>query len=125
MFKNEWVVYSKPLFGKPENVIAYLGRYTHKIAISNHRILKLDTQNRKVIFGLIDYRKGGEKITVTLSAKGFTCIRHYGFLSSSWKKDKLPLLQLQLIDKNLTHIEIFVSKKNRYIAVVRVVKKEY
>ena len=39
--------------------------------------------------------------------KGFTRIRHYGFLSSSWKKEKLPLLQLQLIDKNLLEIETF------------------
>ncbi|MFT7073704.1 MAG: hypothetical protein ACJAX3_002703 [Patiriisocius sp.] len=43
--------------------------------------------------------------------KGFTRIRHYGFLSSSWKKEKLPLLQLQLADKNLTHIEIFVPQE--------------
>ena len=69
--KNEWAVYSKLPFGKPENVIEYLGRHTHKIAISNHRILKLDTQNRKVTIRLKDYRKGGEKIILTLSVKEF------------------------------------------------------
>lgn len=124
LFKKKWVVYAKPPFGKPENVIEYLGRYTHKIAISNHRIGSLDTQSRKVTFSLKDYKKEGKKITLTLSTKefirrfqlhilpkGFTRIRHYGFLSSSWKKNKLPLLQLQLAAKYLAHIETFVSQE--------------
>lgn len=124
LFRKKWVVYAKPPFGKPENVIEYLGRYTHKIAISNHRIGSLDTQNRKVTFSLKDYKKDGKKITLTLSTKefirrfqlhilpkGFTRIRHYGFLSSSWKKEKLPLLQQQLADKDLTHIERPVAQE--------------
>jgi hypothetical protein len=124
LFKKKWVVYAKPPFGKPENVIEYLGRYTHKIAISNHRIGSLDTQSRKVTFSLKDYKKEGKKITLTLSTKefirrfqlhilpkGFTRIRHYGFLSSSWKKNKLPLVQLQLAAKYLTHIQTFVSQE--------------
>jgi hypothetical protein len=45
-------------------------------------------------------------------SKGFTRIRHYGFLSSSWKKEKLPLLQLQLRDKNLAHVITFATQKN-------------
>jgi hypothetical protein len=124
LFKKEWVVYAKPPFGKPENIIEYLGRYTHKIAISNHRVLGIDKKNKTVTFSLKDYRKGGQKTRLTLSTKefirrfqlhilpkGFTRIRHYGFLSSSWKKDKLPQLQLQLADKNLTHIEILVPQE--------------
>jgi len=124
LFKKNWVVYAKPPFGKPENVIEYLGRYTHKIAISNHRIGSVDTQSRKVTFSLKDYKKDGKKITLTLSTKefirrfqlhilpkGFTRIRHYGFLSSSWKKNKLPLVQLQLAAKDLTHIQTFVSQE--------------
>ena len=120
LFKKKWVVYAKPPFGKPENVIEYLGRYTHKIAISNHRILAIDKNKKTVTFSLKDYRKEGQKTTMTLInrefirrfqlhilPKGFTRIRHYGFLSSSWKKEKLPLLQLQLIDKNLLEIETF------------------
>jgi hypothetical protein len=124
LFKKAWVVFSKPPFGKPENVIEYLGRYTHKIAISNHRILNIDKEKRKVIFSLKDYKKGGEKTTLELTSKefirrfqlhilpkGFTRIRHYGFLSSGWKKEKLPHLQLQLADKNLVYIETIVTQE--------------
>ncbi|WP_299673094.1 transposase, partial [uncultured Polaribacter sp.] len=50
LFKKRWVVYAKPPFGKPANVIEYLGRYTHKIAISNHRILAIDKEKRQVTF---------------------------------------------------------------------------
>ena len=124
LFKKDWVVYAKPPFGRPEHVIEYLGRYTHKIAISNHRILNIDKEKREVTFSLKDYRKGGQKTKLTLCSKeftrrfqlhilpkGFTRIRHYGFLSSSWKKDKLPLLQLQLADKNLIHTETFAIQE--------------
>ncbi len=124
LFKKNWVVYAKAPFGKPENVIEYLGRYTHKIAISNHRILTIDKEKRKVVFSLKDYKKGGKKTTLTLSnkefirrfqlhilPKGFTRIRHYGFLSSSWKKEKLPHLQLQLADKGLAYIETIVTQE--------------
>ena len=124
LFKKKWVVYAKPPFGKPEHVIEYLGRYTHKIAMSNHRILNIDKEKRTVTFSLKEYKNGGRKTTMTLSTKefirrfqlhilpkGFTRIRHYGFLSSSWKKEKLPRLQLQLADKNLNHLETFVTQK--------------
>ena len=124
LFKKKWVVYAKPPFGEPENIIEYLGRYTHKIAISNHRISGIDKKNKTVTFSLKDYRKGGQKTRLTLSTKefirrfelhilpkGFTRIRHYGFLSSSWKKDKLPLLQLQLAAKDLTEIEMVVVQE--------------
>ena len=121
LFEKKWVVYAKPPFGKPENMLEYLGRYTHKIAISNYRILAIDKENKQVTFSMKDYRKGGKKTIVTLSTKdfiirfqnhilpkGFTRIRHYGFLSSSWKKEKLPRLQLLLSDKEKDIIEIFV-----------------
>lgn len=121
LFSSKWVVYAKPPFGKPEQVIEYLGRYTHKIAISNHRILAIDKTNRTVSFSLKNYRNQGKKTTQTLSAKdfikrfqnhilpkGFTRIRHYGFLSSSWKKEKLPRIQLQLLDREIETIAILV-----------------
>ncbi|OEK08933.1 transposase [Flavivirga aquatica] len=133
LFSKKWVVYAKAPFGKPEHVIEYLGRYTHKIAISNHRILNIDTTNRTVTFSLKNYRNQGEKTTQTLSTqnfikrfqnhilpKGFTRIRHYGFLSSSWKKEKLPRLQLQLLDKDLettavlTHQETSLHRRCRH-----------
>ena len=78
-----------------------------------------------------DYRKGGQKTTMTLPTKefirrfqlhvlpkGFTRIRHYGILSSSWKKEKLPQLQLRLADKDSDVLMIYTLKKKRYTASV-------
>jgi len=106
LFEKEWVVFAKRPFIRPETVVEYLARYTHKIAISNHRVLDIDKENNKVTISLKDYRKQGKKTTLTLDAnefikrfslhilpKRFTKIRHYGFLSSSWKKEKLRNLQ--------------------------------
>jgi hypothetical protein len=98
IYKREWVVYAKRPFGGASQVIEYLGRYTHKIAISNHRIQSID--NGEVVFAYKDYGDGGKVKTMTLSAteflrrfclhilpKGFRKIRHYGLLSSRKKKD--------------------------------------
>lgn len=114
VFTKKWVIYAKRPFVSPQYVIEYLGRYTHKIAISNHRILEIDTQKKEVVFSAKDYRHGGKKVVHTLSTqefvrrfglhilpKGFTRIRHYGILSSSWKKEKLPQLQATLAKKPL------------------------
>lgn len=110
LFKKNWVIYAKKPFGKPAHVVEYLGRYSHKIAISNHRILSINKQKKQVIFSAKDYRKNGAKTTITLTTKdfikrfqlhilpkGFTRIRHYGILSSSWKKEKLPKLQAEIL----------------------------
>lgn len=110
LFKKDWVIYAKKPFGKPQYVVEYLGRYSHKIAISNHRILLINKQKRQVTFSAKDYRKNGAKTTITLTTKdfitrfqlhilpkGFTRIRHYGILSSSWKTEKLPRLQAQIL----------------------------
>lgn len=59
LFAKEWVVYAKRPFGKPENVIEYLGRYTHKVAISNHRLRQVNDTH--VAFGYKDYRQGGKQ----------------------------------------------------------------
>ena len=104
LFKNEWVVYCKRPFMGPSQVVEYLGRYTHKIAIGNHRIMNLDGQG--IAFSVKDYRHGGKKSLMRLSdkefirrfamhvlPKGFVRIRHYGILSSSRKKALVPLLQ--------------------------------
>ena len=118
VFKKKWVVFAKQPFASPSNVIEYLGRYTHKIAISNHRIQNIDHHNRRVMFTSKDYRRGGQKSTVKLSTqefikrfalhilpKGFTRIRHYGILSSSWKKEKLPRLQASLSTKRIVAVQ--------------------
>ena len=107
LFKKEWVVYAKRPFGSPKSVVEYLGRYTHKIAISNHRILSMD--DHTVTISYKDYRADGKKKTLTLShaefirrfalhilPKRFVRIRHYGILSSTWKRSKLNVLQIQL-----------------------------
>ncbi len=107
LFKKEWVVYAKRPFGGPSQVIEYLGRYTHKVAISNHRIL--DVSRERVSFAYKDYRKDGRQAQMQLSPaefvrrfaqhilpRRFVRIRHYGILSSSWKRGKLQALQLAL-----------------------------
>ena len=104
LFKKEWVVYAKRPFGSPKSVVEYLGRYTHKIAISNHRILSID--DHTVTISYKDYRAEGQKKTLTLThgefirrfalhilPKRFVRIRHFGILSSSWKPNKLRNLQ--------------------------------
>lgn len=113
LFSKNWVVYAKPPFSKAENVVEYLGRYTNKIAISNHRIKDVDKTTKQVTFRIKDYRQNGKTKLLTLTndefirrfslhilPKGFTRIRHYGILSSSWKKEKLPNLQLQIGGEN-------------------------
>lgn len=61
LYRKDWVVYSKAPFGGPQQVIAYLGRYTHKVAISNHRISSIDENSGSVTFRYKDYRDGKEK----------------------------------------------------------------
>jgi hypothetical protein len=103
LYNRAWIVYAKKPFGTPHSVIEYLGRYTHKVAISNHRIVKVD--DGTVSFSYKDYKTGGTQKTMTLThqefirrfaqhilPKRFVRIRHFGFLSSSWKKIKLPSL---------------------------------
>lgn len=107
LFKTPWVVYAKRPFGGPKQVVEYLGRYTHKIAISNHRLLEVN--EKTVTFHYKDYRDASKKKIMTLDAtefirrfslhilpKGFMRIRHYGILSSSRKQKTLPLIHQQL-----------------------------
>jgi hypothetical protein len=98
--KCEWVVYAKRPFGGPEQVLAYLGRYTHRVAISNNRLLSI--QQGKVSFRWKDYRDHDSYKTMTLEAhefirrfllhvlpNGFQRIRHYGFLANRVRQAKL------------------------------------
>jgi hypothetical protein len=107
LFRKDWVVYAKRPFGGPKQVIEYLGRYTHKVAVSNHRLKNVtDTE---VTFSYKDYKAGGGTKEMTLGNTEFTRrfaqhilphrfvrIRHYGILSSSWKRGKLQALQKKL-----------------------------
>ena len=99
---TEWVVYAKPPFGGPEKVLEYLGRHTHRVAISNNRLL--EAGDGQVRFRWRDYRRGNKKRVMTLSAEefirrflmhtlppGFQRIRHYGWLASAGKAARIRL----------------------------------
>ncbi len=100
--KKKWFVYTKPPFGGPAHVLRYLGRYTHRMAISNHRLLAFDGQ--RVSFLWRDYAHGNKQRLMTLDAveflrrfflhvlpKGFVRIRHYGLLANRLRNRLLPL----------------------------------
>jgi hypothetical protein len=100
--RTEWVVYAKPPFGGPEQVLKYLARYTHRVAISNSRLTALEGD--EVEFLWKDYAHEGKQKTMTLKAvefirrfllhilpAGFVRIRHYGFLANRVCREKLAL----------------------------------
>jgi len=97
-----WVVYAKRPFGGPQQVLKYLARYTHRVAISNRRLLSM--QNGQVTFQWKNYAAGNETQAMTLGAvefirrfllhvlpSGFVHIRHFGFLANRKRKEKLAL----------------------------------
>lgn len=107
--KSEWVVYAKPPFGGPEAVLAYLSRYTHRVAISNARLVSADAQT--VAFRWKDYRiKSGDRQKVMRLATpefirrflihvlpdGFHRIRHYGLLASSTRRANITKIRALL-----------------------------
>lgn len=102
LHRHDWVVYAKPAFGGPMQVLRYLGRYTHRVAISNHRLLAFDREC--VTFRWKDYAHGGKQGQMTLTAteflrrfflhvlpKGFVRIRHFGFLANRFRASRLTL----------------------------------
>ena len=116
LWEKPWVVFAKKPFGNPKSVVEYLGRYTHKIAISNHRIKEVNPT--EVCFEYKDYKQKGVKKQMKLSheefirrfslhilPKRFVKIRHYGILSSTWKRKKLKNLQEQLQLKTVEKAE--------------------
>jgi Putative transposase/Transposase zinc-binding domain len=108
LYAKEWVVYAKPPFGGPERVLKYLARYTHRVAISNHRLVKLDTDS--VTFRYKDYSDGHRSRTMTLSAteflrrfvqhvlpRGFVKVRHYGLLANRHRQVRLEVCRRLLL----------------------------
>lgn len=98
--QKSWVVYAKKPFGSPQTVLDYLGRYTHRVALSNNRILEV--QNSQITLSYRDRRDGDRKKTMALDAQefirrfllhvlpdGFMRIRHFGFLANRTKKNAL------------------------------------
>src|SRR5262249_9952281 len=102
LFRKDWIVYSKPPFGGPEYVLNYLGRYTHRVAISNHRLVSFD--DGQVTFRWRDSAHNNEQKLMTLSLdeflrrfllhllpKAFVRIRHFGLLAHRHRAQLLPL----------------------------------
>lgn len=117
LYKHKWVVYAKRPFAGAGSIVEYLGRYTHKIAISNHRIKNVDAAG--VTFSYKDYRQGGVQKEMTLGAtefirryslhilpKGQVRIRHYGILSSTGKKGAAIIIKEQLPEA----VEFLITK---------------
>jgi hypothetical protein len=116
-YRAEWVVYAKPPFGGPEQVLKYLARYTHRVAISNDRLLKLE--DGQVTFRWKNYAAQGKQQMMTLSAleflrrfllhvlpRGFMRIRHYGFLANRHRQSNLALCRRLLETSSLPGSEI-------------------
>jgi hypothetical protein len=118
LYHKSWIVYAKQPFGGPEQVIQYLGRYTHKVAISNHRIVSIN--NDVVSFRYKDYADGSKQKTMTLQAteflrrfclhilpQGFRKMRYYGFLSNAHS----AMLQVQQKEMKVVAIKSKDIKK--------------
>lgn len=150
LYQKNWVVYTKAPFGSPHAVIEYLGRYTHKVAISNHRICSINEQERTVTFDYKDYADQSKQKQMTLTAdefirrfeqhilpKRFTKIRTYGYLANRnrqqrinevLKKMKLPLhkglvkipLQLYMAEKFGIDTRECPCCKNKTLQLVKI-----
>ena len=118
----EWVVYAKRPFAGPEQVLDYVGRYTHRVAISNNRLL--DIAEGKVTFRYKDYRHDAQQKTMTLKAEefirrfllhvlpdGFQRIRYYGFLANRYREQKLTCCR-ELLDMPAPEPPAFEAAKN-------------
>ena len=111
-----WIVYAKPPFGSPEHVLCYLGRYTHRVAIANSRLIGMDETT--VSFRWRDYRHGNTKMLMALDAgefirrfllhslpDGFHRIRHYGFLANGCRRIRIELIRAMLVKAKSTPIQ--------------------
>ena len=107
LFDTDWVVYAKPAFGGATAVLRYLGRYTHRVAISNHRLIAFDGEH--VTFRWKDYAHSNAWRTMTLTAmeflrrfvqpvlpRGFVRIRHFGYLATACRTARLALARTLL-----------------------------
>jgi hypothetical protein len=117
LYRQRWVVYAKKAMGGPEQVLRYLGRYTHRIAISNHRLIAFDGEH--VTFRWKDYAHGGKQRTMKLTArkflrrfflhvlpKGFVRIRHFGLLANRFRNQNLALARQLITNTEPQKIDI-------------------
>jgi len=121
LFRQDWIVYAKPPFGGPRHVLHYLARYTHRVAISNHRLVNF--ADGQVTFRWKDYARGSKQKLMTVTAEeflrrfllhvlphGFVRIRFFGFLANRRRKTLLPLCRQLLQMASLRHANSFPSK---------------
>jgi hypothetical protein len=124
LYRQTWVVYAKPPFGSPAHVLHYLARYTHRVAISNHRLV--DVTDDTVSFRWKDYRHGSQIRTLTLDAveflrrflmhvlpKRFVRIRYFGFLASRRRTQGLPQCRRALTAEPTPLVQRSVTSPSR------------
>jgi predicted RNA-binding Zn-ribbon protein involved in translation (DUF1610 family) len=125
LFRQDWVVYARPPFGGPQHVLHYLARYTHRVAISNHRLVHFT--DGQVTFRWKDYAHGSKQKLMTVTAEeflrrfllhvlppGFVRIRFFGFLANRRRKTLLPLchqLLLMASPRRLASIQAKASSR--------------
>jgi len=130
IYKKKWVVYCKPPFGGPQGVLQYLGRYTHRIAISNNRILS--NRDGKASFLWRDYADNNRQKTMTLKADEFirrfmlhvlparfVRIRHFGLLANRNRKDAIALCR-KFLGSGITETKENVSKETWQEQLIRI-----
>lgn len=150
LYQKDWIVYAKAPFGGPQAVIEYLGRYTHKVAISNHRICSINDEEGTVTFEYKDYADDNKQKQMTLSAaefirrftqhilpRRFTKIRTYGYLANRnrrqrinevLKKMKLPLhkglvkipLELRMVEQYGIDLTECPCCKNKTLQLLKI-----
>jgi hypothetical protein len=127
--KCEWVVYAKRPFAGPKQVLAYLARYTHRVAIANSRLISLG--DGKVSFRWRDYRQDGKPRSMTLAAgefirrfllhvlqDGFHRIRHYGLFANGHRANKIELVRcVQINKKSLVEITMAFECSRNNVAL--------
>ncbi|MCI0539717.1 MAG: IS91 family transposase [Verrucomicrobiales bacterium] len=122
LYAKEWVVYAKRPFGGPEQVLKYLARYTHRVAISNHRLLKLEDD--KVFFHYKDYADDSAQKVMGLDAvefirrflqhvvpSGFVRIRHFGFLANRFRAERLKRCRQLIQDADASQVPASPSQE--------------
>jgi hypothetical protein len=121
LFRQDWIVYAKPPFGGPQHVLHYLARYTHRVAISNHRLVHF--ADGQVTFRWKDYAHRSKQKLMTVTADeflrrfllhvlphGFVRIRFFGYLANRRRKTLLPLCQQLLQTAPPRHVDSIQSK---------------
>ncbi len=130
LYAKDWVVYAKAPFAGPHTVIEYLGRYTHKVAISNHRIIAIDAQTNTISFAYKDYADNDQQKQMTLSSaefirrftshilpRRFTKIRTYGYLSNRNRHERINAILKQMklpLHKGMVKVPLELKLKERF-----------